>query len=69
MQSAAGGIFVLIRKHEASSEIEGVVVKAANLTRIVVFGPEIPPELVENRCVVVAAATSTIVVGEENHVV
>ena len=69
LQSAAGGIFVLIQKHEASSEIEGIVVKAVDPARIVVFGLEIPPEFVENRCVVVAAAASTVVVGEENHVV
>ena len=59
----------MIRKHEASSEIRGVVVKATDPTWIVVFEPEIPPELAENRCVVVAAAASTVVVGEENHVV
>ena len=70
LQSAAGGgIFVLIGKHEASSEIGGVVIEAADPVRIVAFGPEIPPELAENRRVVLASAASAVVVGEEIHVV
>ena len=69
LQSAAGGIFVLIRKHQASSEIGGVVVEASDRVRIVVFGPEIPTELAENRRVVLAAAAAAVVVGEEIHVV